>query len=251
LRQANVGQCRAVIATTSDDLVNLEVALMVRELDSSKRVVLHLSDPNLAQMLREAANVRLALSIPTLAAPAFVAALFGDRVQNVFMVDGRLLAAFEVVTPSFDPCLAGQSVHAVAVDYGFVPVAVFDARGSLQKDPLQARLEPGSRLIAISRLPDLERLLRREPAPADCAVEVAACPEARRSWLAALLVARQQSSVEAAENALNHLPIRVGGGLTRGQAEELLTLLQRQEISAAHLITPPQESSAPVHLERP
>jgi Trk K+ transport system NAD-binding subunit len=251
LRQANVGQSRAVIATTSDDLVNLEVALMVRELNPTKRVVLHLSDPNLAQMLREAANVRLALSIPTLAAPTFVAALFGDRVQNVFMVDGRLLAAFEVVIPTFDPCLAGRSVHAVAVDYGFVPVAVIDAHGVLQKDLVQACLAPGCRLIAISKLPDLERLLRREPVPADCAVEVTACPAARRSWLASLLVARQQASAETAENALDRLPIRLGSGLTRGQAEELLAMLQREEISAAHLLTPSQESAAPVRAERP
>src|SRR5207237_825033 len=129
LRQANVGQARAVIAATSDDLVNLEVALMVRELNPTKRVVLHLSDPNLAQTLREAANVRLALSIPTLAAPAFVAALFGNRVQNVFMVDGRLLVAFKVAIPLGDP-LAGQSVETVTAHYGLVPVAVLDSLGN-------------------------------------------------------------------------------------------------------------------------
>ena len=232
LRQANVGQSRAVIATTSDDLVNLEVALMVRELNPTKRVVLHLSDPNLAQMLREAANVRLALSIPTLAAPAFVAALFGDRVQNVFMVDGQLLAAFEVVVPSVDPCLAGQPVRAVAVDYGLMPVAVIDCHGVLQKQPQGARLDPGCRLIAITRLADLERLLRREPAPADFAVEVSAVPASKRSWLASFLVTRQQVSVEAAERALDHLPACLVSNVTRGQAEDLVALLQREEISA-------------------
>jgi Trk K+ transport system NAD-binding subunit len=164
LRQANVGQSRAVITATSDDLINLEVALMVRELDPSKRVVLHLTDPNLAQTLREAANVRLALSIPTLAAPTFVAALFGDRVQNVFMVDGKLLAAFDVIVPPGDPCLEGQLVQAAAVDYGFVPVAMLEANGVLHKEPWNARLDAGSRLIAISKLDDLERLLRRQPA---------------------------------------------------------------------------------------
>src|SRR5262249_39764893 len=143
LRQANAVQSRAVIAATSDDLINLEVALVVRELNPTKRVVLHLSDPNLAQMLRESANVRLALSIPTLAAPAFVAALFGARVQDVFMVDGRLLAAFEVVISSFDPCLSGQSVRAVAADYGLVPVAVLDPGGVLHQQPLSARLDSG------------------------------------------------------------------------------------------------------------
>jgi Trk K+ transport system NAD-binding subunit len=171
LRQANVGQSRAVIAATSDDLVNLEVTLMVRELNPTKRVVLHLSDPNLAETLREAANVRLALSIPNLAAPAFVAALFGDRVQNVFMIDGQMLAAFEVIIPPGDPCLAERSVRAVAADYGLVPIAVLDSHGVLHKEPLDARLDPGCRLIAISSLADLERLLRREPVAAKFAIE--------------------------------------------------------------------------------
>lgn len=232
LRQANAAQSRAVIAATSDDLINLEVALMVRELHPTKRVVLHLSDPNLAQMLREAANVRLALSIPTLAAPAFVAALFGDRVQDVFMVDGRLLAAFEVVIPPFDPCLAGQSVRAVAVDYGLVPVAVLDPSGVLQKAPLDARLDPGWRLIAISKLPDLERLLRREPAPAECVVEASAFPASKRFWLASLLVAQQNLGTDAAESVLDHPPVRLGSNLTRGQAEDLLARLQQEEITA-------------------
>jgi Trk K+ transport system NAD-binding subunit len=232
LRQANVAQCRAVIAATSDDLVNLEVALLARELNPTQRVVLHLSDPNLAQMLREAANVRLALSIPHLAAPAFVAALFGDRVQNVFMVDGRLLAAFEVVIPAVDPCLARQSVRAVAVDYGLVPVAVLDSRGVLHEPPLGARLDPGCRLIAISRLTDLERLLRREPAPPEFAVDMNEFPAPKRSWLASLLVTERQWSPEAAEGALDHLPVCLGSNLTRGQAEDLRARLQDEHLTA-------------------
>src|SRR5262249_5848500 len=49
LRQANAGSARAVIAATSNDLVNLEVALLARELNPQQRVVLRLSDPQLAQ----------------------------------------------------------------------------------------------------------------------------------------------------------------------------------------------------------
>ena len=69
--------------------MNLEVALLTREIDPEKRVVVLQSDPHLAQLLRDAANVRLAVSVPTLAAPAFVAALYGDRVQSVFLVRDR------------------------------------------------------------------------------------------------------------------------------------------------------------------
>jgi Trk K+ transport system NAD-binding subunit len=169
LQQAHAAQARAVIAATSDDLINLEVALMVRELKANQRVVLHLSDPQLAGMLRENANIRLALSIPMLAAPAFVAALFGDRVQNVFMIDGRMLATLDLVIPAQDDRLCGQTVRNVADDYRLVPVAVFDSSGKLQPQPLDVRLEAGQRLVAISKLPDLERLLRREAVKRDLA----------------------------------------------------------------------------------
>ena len=40
----------------------LEIALLVREVNPQQRVVLRMADPHLAQTLREAANVRLALS---------------------------------------------------------------------------------------------------------------------------------------------------------------------------------------------
>ena len=112
LRQAKAATARAVIAATSNELVNLEVALLVRELNETQRVVVCLSDPNLAQTLREAANIRLALSVPTLAAPAFVAALFGDRVQNVFLVAGRTLAVVDLLVQPQDALLIGRPVRA-------------------------------------------------------------------------------------------------------------------------------------------
>jgi Trk K+ transport system NAD-binding subunit len=232
LRQAHVVQARAVIAATSDDLVNLEVALMVRELNPTQRVVLHLTDPNLAQTLREAANVRLALSIPTLAAPAFVAALFGDRVQSVFFIEGRLFSAVDLVVPEEDACLAGQTVRALAVDYGFVPVAVLDSQGNAKSHPLGVRLQTGYRLIAVSALPDLERLLRREAIPKDYAVEVAGFPLPTRPWVASLLRIHHGLSAEAADGILDRLPVCLASNLTRGQAEDLLTLVRREKVAA-------------------
>src|SRR5207253_9480464 len=102
-RQANVAGARAVVSATDNELANIEIALLVRDLNPTQRVVVRLSDPQLAQTLREAANVRLALSIPELAAPAFVAALFGDRVRSVFFVEERLLAVVDVVAHAHDP----------------------------------------------------------------------------------------------------------------------------------------------------
>jgi Trk K+ transport system NAD-binding subunit len=164
LQQAHALQARAVIAATGDDLINLEVALMVRELKPTQRVVLNMTDPLLAMMLRDSANVRLALSIPALAAPAFVAALFGDRVQSVFMINGKLIATVDLVIAAQDEPLCGQTVQAVAMSYRLFPVALFDSKGSLQPESRESRLEVGYRLVGICTLGDLELLLRREPA---------------------------------------------------------------------------------------
>jgi Trk K+ transport system NAD-binding subunit len=228
LRQAHAPTARAVVAVTNNDLVNLEVALLVRDLNPTQRVVLRLSDPHLAETLREAANVRLALSVPTLAAPAFVAALFGDRVLSVCLVEGRLLAVIHLRVAAEDAALAGATVRAVAVNYRLLPVAVTTAAGAQHARPLDVRLGPGDDLVAFIALPDMERLLRREPALADWAVDVVSFPLPTRGWVAQLLRTQRGLSAEAAEAALDRLPACLGTGLTRGQAEDLLARLAKE-----------------------
>jgi Trk K+ transport system NAD-binding subunit len=232
LRQANAGTARAVVAATSNDLANLEVALLARELNPQQRVVLRLSDPHLAQTLRNAANVRLAFSIASLAAPAFVAALFGDRVLNVFLVGDRMLAVVDLLIQPQDANLIGHSVRAVAVDYHLLPVAIISGDGSLQRQTLTTRLGAGDRLVAIMTLTDLERLVRRQPVPNNCAVDVTGFSLPARQWVALLLRTQQGLSAEAADSALDQLPVRLGTHLTRGQAEDLLALLARERVSA-------------------
>jgi Trk K+ transport system NAD-binding subunit len=160
LRQANAGKARAVVAATTDDLVNLEIALLVREQNPRQRVVLLQSDPQLAQMLREAANVRLAVSVPALAAPAFVAGLYGDRVQSVFLVGGdHLMAVIDLEIQEQDTRLKGRPVREAAKEFRFLPASVRTGKGD--ERPADAPLEPGDRVVAVLALTDLEALLRR------------------------------------------------------------------------------------------
>jgi Trk K+ transport system NAD-binding subunit len=231
LRQANAGTARAVIAVTHNDLINLEIALLVRELNPQQRVVLHLSDPYLAQTLREAAGINLAFSVAVLAAPAFVAALFGDRVLNVFFVGDELLAVVDLVVQPQDAPLLNQVVRALAIDYRLLPVAVLRPDGTAERQPLTTRLAAGSRLIALVALCDLERFVRRQPVIADCAVDVTGFPLPARDWVVLMLRTCQGLSAEAADRALERLPVRLGRNLTRGQAEDLLALMAREKVS--------------------
>ncbi|MFL5329931.1 MAG: potassium channel family protein [Gemmataceae bacterium] len=163
LQQARVTTARAVVATTSSDLVNVEIALLVRELAPRKRVVLRLSDIDLAKALREAANVQFAISVAALAAPAFVAALYGDRVQSVFLVGGKLLVAVELTVTADDQGLNGKLVTELGKKMGLLAVALKPQDGHAAS-LADHRLAVGDRLTVVATLSDLDRLYRRERA---------------------------------------------------------------------------------------
>lgn len=168
LRQANAASARAVVAVTNDELANLEIALVTRELNSRQRVVVRVSDVELAQTLRDTANVRFALSIPALAAPAFAAAVFGDRIQSVFLVGDRLLAALELVVEADDPHpTAGQAVRTLAIDYRLLAVSVVGGDGKAREPAMEQTLALGDRLTLVATLRDLDRLLRQERVPSN------------------------------------------------------------------------------------
>jgi Trk K+ transport system NAD-binding subunit len=232
LRQAHAATARAVIAATHHDLVNIEMALLVRELNERQRVILLLGDAQLAQMMREAANIHLAVSVPALAAPAFLAGLFGDRVASVFLVREQMLAVIDLLVQPEDAAFIGQSVRAVAVDYRLLPVAVLPTEGPPQRVPMTARLVAGDRLVGIIALSDLDRLLRRQPTPPDYAVEVQGFPMPARGWLAGLIRTLQGVGQPEAEAVLERLPFRLRNHLTRGQAEDLLAQLVRERVAA-------------------
>ncbi len=232
LRQAHAPAARAVVACTNNELGNLEIALLARDLNPTQRVVVRLSDSSLAETLREAASIRLALSVPALAAPAFVAALFGDRVQSVFLVGGRSLVVVELVAAQEDSFLAGRALEALARDYRFLTAGFLPVNGSAKSPPVNRRLEPGDRLTVIIELADLERLLRREEPPRTCAVEVRGFALPMRAWVAQLVRAKQGLSAEAAEEVLNRVPFCLEKGMTPGEAEELLGLLHREKVVA-------------------
>lgn len=159
-RQANTAQARAVVAATNDPLLNLEIALLARELNPRQRVVVRMADPTLAQTLRDAANIKLAFSTTALAAPAFVAALFGDRVLNIFLIEGRVLAVIDLLVEAGDTGLIGQKVAELAQKSEAFPVRLL--REGKKMDRLaEQTLNIGDQWIVILELASMGRLLSR------------------------------------------------------------------------------------------
>ena len=163
LRQARATTARAVVAATSNELLNLEIALLVRELAPRQRVVVRLADPHLAMTLRQAANVRLALSVPELAAPAFVASLYDNQLHSVFEVEGRLLAVYELTINDANAALAGTTLQTLMTRHGFLSVHQADTHGIERPIRPDNALALGDHLTGIIALENVQSLFRDQP----------------------------------------------------------------------------------------
>jgi Trk K+ transport system NAD-binding subunit len=90
LHQLSTESARVVLAVTDDDLVNLEAALIAKDLNPNVRVVARLFDAALADRAQRQLGIDVCRSVSTLAAPAFVAATIGEGVLSTLERGGRL-----------------------------------------------------------------------------------------------------------------------------------------------------------------
>lgn len=233
LRQARVDTARAVIAAVESELANLEIALLVRSVQSAHRVVVRLNEPDFARSVREAADIRYTVAASAVAAPAFVAALYGDRVHTLFNMAGQMFAAVEFDVQADDLCLHEQTLLAVMVDYGLLPVAVSgQVPFAVQGIPSQYRLKSGDRFAAVMALPDLERLLRREQPPRGWSVVVESHRTIAAPALLPIVRTTRNCTQEEAEALLQQPQFVLADRLTRGTAEELAARLHRERVTS-------------------
>jgi Trk K+ transport system NAD-binding subunit len=92
LAQAGLANARAVVAATSDDAVNLGIALAARRQNPQIRTVLRLFDDEFARKVESALGIDAALGASWIAAPTFAAsALFPDVAKAVIVQDQFLV----------------------------------------------------------------------------------------------------------------------------------------------------------------
>ena len=161
LREAGVCDSHGVIIATSDDLVNISCALMVRRLAPDVRIVLRMFNQNLVTRLGKAVPNVTALSVSALSAPLLALTAVTGHVLAAFPVAGERRQVAEVDVSPQSP-LVGRPVGAVDEPRRFLTLAHAPpgqaARLLLDADPAE-RIEPGHRLLVVGRPNDLRRLL--------------------------------------------------------------------------------------------
>jgi voltage-gated potassium channel len=109
LEQAGIKRACSIITCTENDLTNLEIALVARELKPDIRVVLRMFDDDMAPKVATGFNISVAFSTSALSAPAFAAAAMRGDIQNAFYVGDQVLNVSEL-TVGPQSALAGQKV---------------------------------------------------------------------------------------------------------------------------------------------
>ena len=111
LKEAGIERAAAVVVTTDNDLVNLEVALDARRLAPNVRVVLRMFDQSMADKVAGAADIHVAMSQSWLSAPAFATAALEATTVHCALVGGSLVVTQDwTVAPggAFDGRTVGQ-----------------------------------------------------------------------------------------------------------------------------------------------
>jgi Trk K+ transport system NAD-binding subunit len=160
LSAAHLDTCLALVSVTSLDVVNLETALTARALRDDLRIVLRLTDDDLAERLEKTTGNMISRSVPYLAAPAFATAMLEHQVLRTIDVGRHVLLIAEIRVAE-QAGLAGSPIRDTEQD-GQARVLALQASGvaALDWSPDRGRLlAAGDRLIVLATRRGLGRYL--------------------------------------------------------------------------------------------
>ncbi len=103
LRSAWVEQCRSIVVLSTDDVTNLETALLARSIHPDVPVVLRLFDGDFADRVQRAFAINVSRSVSYLAAPAFAAAMIGRHAIDSIPIQRRVLLVAEIPVSARSP----------------------------------------------------------------------------------------------------------------------------------------------------
>ena len=123
LKAVNIKQAKSLLAVTSYDTANLEIALTTKALAPYLKIIVRSGDPEFAQSMQEVFEFDRVLSPVELATHSFAAAALGGRILGNGMTQDLLWVALAtMITPRHPFC--AQTVRDAAIKADFVPLYV-------------------------------------------------------------------------------------------------------------------------------
>lgn len=157
LRRAGIERAATLVVATSNDMMNLQIAIQARSIKPDIRTVVRLFDDDFSREMCRAFGITSAFSASALAAPAFAAAAADIEVVQQVAVDGQVLTMSAITLAAGSP-LIGRTIGDVETD--------FDLSIVLQRRGRTADLHPDNdktlaaqdELTLFADVPTLQRL---------------------------------------------------------------------------------------------
>ncbi len=161
LGELHLDTARALIAATSDDLVNLSTALNARKLRPDLRVVVRLFDPEFALRVQRGFGIRFTRSVSHLAAPAFAAAAVGSEVIATVPIGDQRVILFARLRVPEGSRLEGRLASSLGTVGALRILAVADPGSEAARwdFPDDERMDAGEEVVVAATRAGLAQLL--------------------------------------------------------------------------------------------
>lgn len=159
LRRAGLERAHTVVLATSDDVMNLQIAIHARAVRPNIRTVVRLFDDDFAREVRQSFGITAAFSASALAAPTFAAAAADvEVVQSVVLGERVLNLSRFVVGPQSG--LIGQTVQKVEHDLDLSVVLLQRGREADLHPNDQRKFKAGDEVTIFADIVTLQRFRR-------------------------------------------------------------------------------------------
>ncbi|GAB4233337.1 MAG: potassium channel protein [Stanieria sp.] len=158
LSQANLTQAKSVVIVTDDEVLNLEVALMVRTINPLLHLVIRTSGNRSGQHLTKLLPNIQAIGVNRVAAEVFAGAAFGENILSVFRLNQQTILVTEYQIETGDT-LNGLLLGDVTYGYDIIPIFYQrSAHSSMFLPSDELKLAIGDRLIILATIEGLRRI---------------------------------------------------------------------------------------------
>ncbi|BAU66774.1 hypothetical protein STA3757_41800 [Stanieria sp. NIES-3757] len=163
LKTVNCDRAVSLIAVTSNDMINLEIALTAKALAPQIATIVRSYDPQFAQSMQEVFEFDRVLSPIELSTHSFVAAALGGRILGNGMTQDLLWVALATMITAKHP-FCGMKIQDAAMKADFVPLYLERNGHTIHSwDLLKTLLNPEDILYLTMPASNLEQLWRTPP----------------------------------------------------------------------------------------
>jgi Trk K+ transport system NAD-binding subunit len=159
LEAAGVARARAIIMCTSNDTLNLQMAIKARTLNQTARIMVRVFDEDFARQIENQFGINYVFSASTLAAPSIAGAATQSDVSSPIALSGRTLSLARFVIKKSAP-IANITIEEFENKYD-VTVVLLERNGKADLHPHNnIRIIPGDNLAVFAEPSTLNRITR-------------------------------------------------------------------------------------------